>query len=404
MHLSSRSITLLAFAFLLGTLVGVAPGCKTDNPAYDPDPSAGGTGSGSGEDILTQAVCGDTAPASQEFPGLAAPDKLDVLVVISNAPGTAALQQRLSRAMPALVEGLTQAGIDAHIGVTTGDASNLDAFGSLRSGVGDGCDDAPRFFATAQAGGDAARFASCNVLQGSSGPAQQQPLRAAERALTLLASDPDPALGNAGFVRPDARLLVLVASDRDDCSSDAPLSIDDAPNTPTGCAWSSATLSDIDATASALFGLKADLSATSVALITGSELDATPARPEPLDIACADGQMNPVYPAARLLTFADRFAPNALFEPACSASFSGTMRRVLERIVAAPATTVCLPTPTDDAILSVTSGAGDAIAPGQDGYLYLGPTDACANGALQINANALTGDARSVNVTWCPSG
>lgn len=61
-----------------------------------------------------------------------------------------------------------------------------------------------------------ARDFKANVLLGTSGSGKEQPLRAARLALSARLAD-----ANAGFLRPGARLAVIIVTDEDDCSDSA---------------------------------------------------------------------------------------------------------------------------------------------------------------------------------------
>ncbi|MBH23726.1 MAG: hypothetical protein CMH57_04525 [Myxococcales bacterium] len=395
----------------LTALALAAVGCKADNPAFDPDPEGGSGGSGGSGDLTTAACPGGGDPITQEFTSLADPAQLDVLVVVSNAPGSSDLQARLSEAMPALVQQLTSAGVDYQLGVVTGDTESSATAGSIRSGgVGqvNGCDEAPRII-TAADGQQAAAYAACNALQGQGGPELQRFFDAVEQALTVRATDTDELTGNAGFLRPQARLLVLFASDRDDCSNLDPIDTAGAPNPQTACEWSAIDLRDTADFAQTLVGLKKDLGSTSVAVLGGADDGVDVLAPEAVAFVCTDAAMNPVYPTTRLLELADAISPNARFESACAASYLGAMVRFSELLGDQSAARLCLDDAAAGPVRAVTRVAADDseadIPQGEDGYLYLGATADCATGAVQIAGSQLSGgaDDRNVSVTYCPA-
>ncbi|MEL6178576.1 MAG: hypothetical protein AAFS10_06465, partial [Myxococcota bacterium] len=114
--------TLLGVAILAVT-AHVALGCKTDNPAFNPDPASSNSSTESNGSVSTTCP-GGADPITEEFTSLADPAQLDVLVVVSDAPESEPLQARLSEAMPALVQELTREGIDFQIGFITGNTDN----------------------------------------------------------------------------------------------------------------------------------------------------------------------------------------------------------------------------------------------------------------------------------------
>lgn len=168
---------------------------------------------------------------------------VDVLLVVDDSSGMAAKQAKLADALPALVERLAArpGGLpDLHLGVVTTDlgtagsasATPAPAFGTIGNGgcAGTGRAGALQTFGVAVTGafvsdvaagdgsrvrnytGDLATVAGSIVRgAGEGGCGFEQPLGAMRAALGPLAA-------NAGFLRADAALAVLVLSDEDDCS------------------------------------------------------------------------------------------------------------------------------------------------------------------------------------------
>lgn len=377
------SLTLL----LTGALLTTAAACTVENPVFDPDPLPPG------------ASCAEGRETVQDIPSFEDPGSLDILIVVSDAPGTASLQQRLAAAMPRFVDQLTDSGIDFQIGVISGDTRNPDLTGSLRAGEGDGCD------GTRLIKGDdpeaAARQAACNVLLGEGGNTVQEMLEAAKTALTSRNNQPLDDGGNAGFLRPRSRLMLLLATDRDDCSNDNfDFSGLDAPNAVTACAQVEDDLTSIETLAQDIMALRDNPEAVSVALLGGSD-DGRDLEPgQRLEPTCLDSEGSPVFPTTRLLEFAGLFAPKTLFEPACASSFGQSISNI--NTLASPTNLILCPgIELTDAPLSVSLG-DEELEQGTEGFVYLGATDACPTGAIEINAQKLLNNTdTALSVRFC---
>lgn len=161
---------------------------------------------------------------------------LDLLFVIDDSGGTAHLQQNLGDALPGFFEALGPR--DLHVAVATSDlgtsasngdiapdiggvgqggCSGLGKAGNLTTGIaaitGSFLSDVALPDGTRQRNydGELAQTVGQMVRVGSTGCGFEQPLSAMRAAL-----EANPA--NAGFVRPDATLAVIVMMDEDDCS------------------------------------------------------------------------------------------------------------------------------------------------------------------------------------------
>ncbi len=193
-------------------------------------------------------------------------ETVDLLFVIDDGATMAEEQAQLRAALPALVAGLlapdpTESGAhparSLHIGVITGDmgagdpATGIDVpscrpgrggDGRLRRASGACASGAPtRVFSFAAGTDDEARFiedVACAVEVGTAGCELGQPLEAALKALspaarTLeVAADYEPPTfasgaghgdgANAGFLRHDSVLAIVLLTDHDDCSVASP--------------------------------------------------------------------------------------------------------------------------------------------------------------------------------------
>lgn len=102
--------------------------------------------------------------------------------------------------------------VDQAGGVTPGDLV-FDAAAFPASGGWGGARILGKGDGSAAALADLARDFKANVLLGTNGSGKEQPFRAARLALTDRLAD-----ANAGFLRPGARLAVIIVTDEDDCS------------------------------------------------------------------------------------------------------------------------------------------------------------------------------------------
>ncbi|MBS2027154.1 MAG: choice-of-anchor D domain-containing protein [Deltaproteobacteria bacterium] len=153
----------------------------------------------------------------------------DVLFVVSNTTTMAEYQQRLAAAVGDLLDNAAAQGVDLHVGVTSAGMSSVSG-GACPGGAAGGeagrlvpvDGSRPRIVTLNQANALAVlqqnvRVGDCQTLQ--------QGLEAVRLALSPPLVDhaddprtPAPSDGNAGFLRPEARLVVVVVSDEDDHS------------------------------------------------------------------------------------------------------------------------------------------------------------------------------------------
>ncbi len=182
------------------------------------------------------------------------PAKTDILVVIDDSISMGEEQQNLRRNLATFVTALADAAVphDFQVGVTTTDVMDYDgrvdypdlspwnayswpvpyAKGTLvavnpaaltdAGKIGDFLYDPDHGFGGPRilAAGDPALVQEfqANVMLGTHGASKEQPFHAAELAL----SDAMLQGANAGFLRPGARLGVIILTDEDDCSEAAP--------------------------------------------------------------------------------------------------------------------------------------------------------------------------------------
>jgi hypothetical protein len=323
--------------------------------------------------------------------------KLDLLFVVDDSNGMLDLQLALGQSLPRMLDVLSRldGGLpDLHVGVVSSDMGTLasgsptpaPSIGVVGQGgcVGAGLDGALQARSAALqarylsdvAAPDGARVRNYTgalpdvlaelVALGAGGCGFEQPLAATRRALA------NPL--NAGFLREDANLAVVLVSDEDDCSARDPALFgpespelgplasfrctrfgvvcdpdDLAPGPKTGCAprASSLLVEDVQPFADALVAAKPDPRMVTAAAIVGDpepfalELQAPPGGGTPqLSLAhscqfqgASGGEV--ADPAVRLAAFVDAF-PGSQLASICSADLgpavtaaSGALRKLL---------------------------------------------------------------------------
>ncbi|MCB9794873.1 MAG: VWA domain-containing protein [Alphaproteobacteria bacterium] len=132
--------------------------------------------------------------------------EVDILFVIDDSNSMAEEQGRMARGFEAFVASLEETNAEFHVGVTSTDMDleNPDR-GAL---IGE-----PAYLTPDD---DYVTLFNQRVTLGTEGSRSERGLAAAVEALT----EPMASSANAGFLRPDADLLVVVVSDEDDCSDD----------------------------------------------------------------------------------------------------------------------------------------------------------------------------------------
>ena len=135
----------------------------------------------------------------------------DVLFVVDNSGSMASHQQRLADNAPRLFQHVVDSGVDYHVGVVTTDVDDPVEAGRLQVRQGS-------FWIQPRTPDQAARFGQMVALgvEGS--------IHESGRAATFAALQPRDDGFNAGFLRDDASLHVIVVSDEDDASGTRPIS------------------------------------------------------------------------------------------------------------------------------------------------------------------------------------
>ena len=243
--------------------------------------------------------------------------RMDILFVIDDSISMAQEQRNLVENFPGFIRVLdayrTSAGtpLDYHVAVTT-TGRTYDKF--LRSGGMDypnghadgadgalqqGCGMNRRWLERTDP--DVSGTFACIAEVGIGGPTDEMPLATTRLALS------EPA--NAGFVREDALLAIVVLTDEDDCStSGTRFTVDGSIPAGTGGACipgRPVELSPIADTLGFLDGLKGDPGRWALAVIAG-----------PGPTACSSS-FGDAQPATRLLDLVARKQPNASFSSVC---------------------------------------------------------------------------------------
>ena len=158
----------------------------------------------------------ESCESSQVMPGQVA---TDILFVIDDSNSMSGEQTLLRNGLAAFIQALAASPVanDFQIGVTTTSVENFD--GSAFAPAGD-------LTGPILSGGSPTLVADfqAQVLVGTAGSGREQPFRAARLALEKA----EVGGANAGFLRPGARLAIIMLSDEDDCSGPYDLAIPDS--------------------------------------------------------------------------------------------------------------------------------------------------------------------------------
>ena len=215
------------------------PGCSDDSacpvgtPRCDPDRGD----EGRCVECRGDADCGDRATCTSDGTCASPPTRaLDVLFIIDDSAQMIGLQEQLAGAFPRFVTALEAAAgsrPDLHLGVVTTtigipgfdtpDCRQTGFDGALQASRGTTpCLQSGLFLrdVAVPGGGRDMNYAgtlestfSCLSRRGQDGCGFEQPLEALRRALD------GSVAANAGFLRPDAALAVVILGDEDDCSA-----------------------------------------------------------------------------------------------------------------------------------------------------------------------------------------
>ncbi len=178
--------------------------------------------------LLILTACGNEFTSDATLAGAIKRPELDVLFVIDNSNSMKAVQEQALAAFDSFTEGLGDPATrpDLHIGVISTDLGGNTAIANCEGGDNGQLQNTPRI-AGCQApknqpyiiDGDARNYDGslaetfeCIALLGTAGCGFEQPLESVKRALN------GSQAKNAGFVRPNAALAIILLTDEDDCS------------------------------------------------------------------------------------------------------------------------------------------------------------------------------------------
>lgn len=313
---------------------------------------------------LAAAGCGSppagAVTSCQVTTVLPAPVETDILFVVDDSGSMAAEQQNLATSFDAFITRLAASPVknEFQIGVTTTSVdwpfTAQNAAGYTVQTTYDGVKPYPKGALVAAAGHPRLLLASsptlvqdfkANVNVGTNGAGKEQGLRAALLAVTDRIGDG----ANAGFLRPGARLAVIVVSDEDDCSDPAtPPAIIYVPNGPDRC-HSDAEQALLPPVASYVTALRGPLAGQARDVLVAVIAAVDPLTKQPAPPAC-----NPNgYQAKRYRAFVDAFGQQGLIDDVCQADFSATLRAIAGLID--PGQTIELAeTPADPKLLTVS--------------------------------------------------
>ncbi len=361
-------------------LAMVVAGCSEPNPAYQ-----------GGPDLPDECRAGEETQTVLE--GFERPDRLDIWVLVRDAGASVSYQEALANAMkPALLR--WEEDYDMRVGVST---LGLDNGAGLAPVVDDieGCEDNGR--QVGQSGREGWEdVVACNIQQGSDGPRRARALDVIDEALIAEPSTLD------GFRRDDARLLILVASNQDDCSADE---FEDDPEVPSRdlCAWQSDDLRDVESVVEDLQETSmAAQGGISVAAISGPPTQVTYEEGESVRSVC-QSTLGSSYPSPRLFEMAQRMGGDGHFESACVFDLDGAMGTIGDRLVSDDEVVLCTERPMAHEPLEVLAidedGEAEPMVVGED-LTIIGADRGCPDGGIAISARADRVPA-SVEMTYC---
>jgi hypothetical protein len=285
-----------------GSTAGQTSGASTG--ASGPTTGIGGTGSGTG---------GSTgASGGGEDIGC---KKMDILFVIDNSGSMAQEQANLSANFPKFIEVLNAArdgALDYRVGVTT-TAFPMEILGiPLGTGEQGTLLKIPSMTRPWLERTDQDITAAFTALAevGIGGSGQEQPLKAARSALTDRVADGD----NAGFLRDDALLAIVILTDEDDQSAD------NQGGLPFPIPGNNIPVADFVADFDMV---KNDRTRWATAVIAGAMVP-----------QCVSVFGNAAY-AARLQEFVTETGKNAVFSSICNGDLSGSLNDALNTFTAA---------------------------------------------------------------------
>ncbi len=362
---------------LCAAILGVL-GCTEPNPAYNPDP-------------LLPGECREGNETSQTFENFEKPNKLDILVVIDSSGDVGDIQSALAQASGPWLEDLKARGISVHAIVTTADLDGRTIAPAVTSV--EGCSGNSTTVVKSSQSNWTRNFA-CNIQQGRTGDPFQQSLQKIENVI-----ENKDTLQQLEFLREDARLLIMVVSNEDDCSHGGLLT--NANQARKECFENRIGLKAVEDFVEVFQADRNSPESVSFVAISGPPSDVS----EDLLAVCSS-RLGSAYPAERLSSTSLLMGDQGMFSSICVEDFGQTLEQVTERLAIARTISLCSARKMAHEPLSVTAFNADddatAIRLGAAGFVYLGATDECENGILQFQASTLAATgAERIEVEYC---
>lgn len=356
--------------------IGCVLGCTEPNPAYNPDP-------------LLPGECRDGIESTETLESFERPDKLDVLFIVDNSGDVEDLQNAMAIGAARWLDGLKDE-LDIHVAVATAEATASPTLAPPGT-TAEGCQGNTTAIARSSQS-NFQRLVACNIIQGDQGDAYQQSLGVLEGLLF------ETVPAEFGFFRDDARLLVIVVSNEDDCTHESTLT--GAGPARQNCVDNLDKLSNINSLTERIPALSNTPQGFSLVVISGppSAADTTELRP-----VCSSS-LGAAYPSPRLYATTRLLGPQGHFVSACTEDFITILGDLTQRYALAEHIALCPAKQLAHEPLDVTGFNQDEdpnpITLGAEGFLFLGPTEFCPNGELNFNADALL-DVERVEVRYC---
>lgn len=379
----TRRLTFMSLVLSLGvTSLALNAGCTRDNPAFNPGPNL-------------PDECREGDEISETFTKFERPDQLDILFVIDNSGSVNSLQSGLARAMPDLLEPLAQEKIHTRVAVVTADATGAVSLGGVgRQGAS--CAKNTDAIADSKVQKDWQTIAACNVLQGESGDGYMRAFDVLERTII------DKPAALADFRRENARLLIVVVSNEDDCSGAEALGAPTQPVIRNHCLWNIDKLRDVKAFTDELLGEAQTPEGISFAVISGPPTAAKFEQDAKVQPICTGG-FGSAFPSNRLYQVAQQFGASGAFFNVCTNTLSQPMRDIARDLALVDSVTFC---PAQRLaheplyVQTVRDGVPLDLGIGEDGVVFLGRTEECKNGAISISASSLRA-IEEVKTSYC---
>lgn len=317
------AIALCSLSVILSTACG--PSAHDRGGGDDPGDGAGADG-GAGDRADARAAY-DWPDGGQR----AACDQMDILFVIDNSGSMAQEQSNLAANFPAFIsvlDSFTNADgepIDYHVGVTTTGVSKeweIDTGlpfpieesqdgedGHLQTGAS--CGMPRRWLERGDA--EVSQKFSCIASVGTGGPSDEMPLEGARLALTARMADSS----NAGFLRSEALLALVILTDEEDCSRpDDHFTLGFAEDL---CS----TAAPVTQYVSALDGVVGGRDRWAAAIIAG------------VGPGQCSSDLGNAEEAQRLIDFAGQVGPNAITSSICQGDLASPLADAMETFQAA---------------------------------------------------------------------